>query len=282
MTARILARPARPEDKNSIIAFCQNTFSWGDYIAEVWDGWLNDATSHLIVGESDGQAVGVMHAQPIEGKVVWMEGMRVHPDFRRNGIAAKMDCAAREWAREHGCRLARLVTSAKNVNAQKAIDSFGYQLISRYNEWEAQPHLGELGRIATCTDSETLFEQWRAFPPRIAGQVLLPNQDWRWSYLTRARMIAALTDTQVRTVESGWMFTHHEQGDEWSTLLVHALVGDANALRELSLSARAEAEYRGIQRIEAILADHPVLNAALQETGYTQSGGMLVYEQILE
>lgn len=282
MTLQILARAARPEDKNAILAFCQNTFSWGDYIADAWEGWLNDATGRLVVGEADGQPVGVLHAQPIEASVVWLEGMRVHPDFRRQGIADAMDRAAREWARARGYRLARLVTSAKNLNAQRAIDSFGYHLLMRFNEWDAPAQAGESARVASLANLENLFAQWRIFPPRVAGQVLVPNRDWHWSYLTRARVNAALNAGEVRLAEPGWMLVHYEQGEDSRALIVHALVGDANAVRALASAARAEAEYRGFQRVEAIVADHPVLNNALAETGYTHSGGMLVYEQILE
>ena len=282
MTSPFYARPARSEDKAAILAFCQNTFSWGDYIADVWDGWLNDSTGCLIVGQADGQAVGVLHAQPIEGRVVWIEGLRVHPDFRRQGISSAMERAAREWARAQGYRFTRLVTSVKNVTAQQAIAAYGYHCIARFGEWDAPPQSGEPSRIALPSDDDTLFAQWGTFPPRVAGQVLLPNRDWRWSYLTRARMNAALNAGEVRTVERGWMLVHHEQGDDWSALIVHALVGDGDALRALALAARAEAGYRGFQRVELIVADHSLLNNVLTETGYNLAGGMLVYEQILE
>ena len=35
-------RPARPEDREAVLAFCMHTWDWGDYIESVWDEWLHD------------------------------------------------------------------------------------------------------------------------------------------------------------------------------------------------------------------------------------------------
>ncbi|MBI5304795.1 MAG: GNAT family N-acetyltransferase [Chloroflexi bacterium] len=281
MPPQIHARPARPEDKAPILAFCQNTFSWGDYISEAWDAWLADTTSCLIVGEADAQPVGILHVKPIEGGVMWMEGMRVHPEFRRQGVALTMDRVGCAWAREHGGRLARLATSRKNTVAQHAIEFLGYHVIARFNEWNADALPGECAHIAAASDANLLLMAWRDFAPRVAGNVLLPNRDWRWTYLTRARVQAALDAYQVRAVKSGWMFLHDEQGDDWRALIVHAFIGDAHALRQLALAARAEADHRDYRRVEIIVADHPLLNGVLQDAGYLCETGMLIYEKIL-
>lgn len=280
--SEIYARPARAQDRDAILAFCQHTFSWGDYIAEVWEHWLCDSTGLLIVSEIENQPVGLLHAQPIEGNVVWMEGMRVHPDFRRQGVSSAMNRLACQWARTNGCRIARLATSIKNETAQKSIASFGYQVVARFNEWSANALPGELAHIATLADLDALMALWRNSPPRTTGNVLLPNRDWRWAYLTRARMHHALASAQVRTVAQGWMLGHHEEGADWRTLIVHALVGDEPAIHTLATAARAEADYRGYPRVEAIVADTPLLNAALERAEYVCDGGMLIYEQILE
>ena len=30
-------RKAKPSDKKDVLEFCNTTFSWGDYISNVWD-----------------------------------------------------------------------------------------------------------------------------------------------------------------------------------------------------------------------------------------------------
>ena len=44
-------------DNNQILSFCEKTFSWGDYIHEVWDSWERD--DGLVIIEEDTIAVGM-------------------------------------------------------------------------------------------------------------------------------------------------------------------------------------------------------------------------------
>ena len=48
----IAIRNALGSDRNDILDFCKNTFSWGDYIDQVWDLWVNDSAGQLFVAES--------------------------------------------------------------------------------------------------------------------------------------------------------------------------------------------------------------------------------------
>ena len=44
-------RIARKSDRDDIMSFCNDTFSWGDYIAKVWDLWYTDRNGILFVAE---------------------------------------------------------------------------------------------------------------------------------------------------------------------------------------------------------------------------------------
>ena len=65
-------REATSSDKTQVLDFCKNTFSWGDYIAEVWDFWIKegnllvtDYTYHQIIEISSTgsfiRTIGVLH-----------------------------------------------------------------------------------------------------------------------------------------------------------------------------------------------------------------------------
>ncbi|CAG0946838.1 hypothetical protein ANRL1_03336 [Anaerolineae bacterium] len=278
---QVITRAARAEDKDAIVAFCQNTFSWGDYIPDVWDGWIADADGRLIVGIVDDKPVGLAHVKVLEGGVGWMEGMRVHPDFRRHGVSTAMDTAAHDFARTRGCRVARLVTSIKNIAAQKTIATQGYHCVAQFNEWLGEPTDSNRARIAVPDDADHILEMWGQFPVRAAGKVLLPNRDWRWTYLTRPRAQSQIAAGEVRVADHGWMFLLSFDGGDSSSLTIHALVGNQETACALALAARAEAAYRGYPRVEATIAEDVMLNDALTDAGFQREGGMLIYEQIL-
>jgi GNAT superfamily N-acetyltransferase len=85
--AHIEVRPAHPEDREPILAFCTQTWSWGDYIEYIWDEWLSNPNGQLLVATADNKPVGLAHMQMLDKANAWLEGLRVHPDYRHQGIA---------------------------------------------------------------------------------------------------------------------------------------------------------------------------------------------------
>ncbi|MDC8438309.1 MAG: GNAT family N-acetyltransferase, partial [Candidatus Nitrosotenuis sp.] len=53
-------RHVKNSDREQVLAFCQNTFSWGDYIQNVWDLWLSEGL--FIAAENKKAPVGICHA----------------------------------------------------------------------------------------------------------------------------------------------------------------------------------------------------------------------------
>ena len=75
--------------KNEILNFCRNTFSWGDYIHEVWDSWIEDGG--LVVFENNNTAIAICHAVKFETEgMLWIEGIRVKEEHRKKGIAIQL------------------------------------------------------------------------------------------------------------------------------------------------------------------------------------------------
>jgi N-acetylglutamate synthase-like GNAT family acetyltransferase len=106
----ITIRPAKKSDKDEILSFCINTFSWGDYINRVWDYWYAEKNGQLFVVESSGEKIAMSHVAICpEGKGIWLEGIRVHPDHRRSYIATMLLAKMLEYGRQKGAREASAV-----------------------------------------------------------------------------------------------------------------------------------------------------------------------------
>lgn len=275
----LAVRAARAEDKDTVLAFCQNTFQWGDYIPYVWDRWLDDPNGQLLVGVINAQPVSVMRVA-IHGTMAWFEGMRVHPDFRRQGLARATEAEGRAWARARGCRLARLATSVKNLAAQAMLHLSGYQRIAQFNEWEGEATPGDFAcaRLATEDHWQHLDALWRAAPLYAASRALVPDCNWHWTPLDEARWREHLRKNQVRRADNAFSILTAFDEHDWSVLALFALVGNEEEMYTLARAARHEAAYRGYPRVEAQIAEHPIANRALARAGFTPSGGMFIYE----
>src|SRR6266516_3832544 len=91
-------RPARPEDREAVLAFCQQTWEWGDYIEYVWDEWLNNPQGKLFVAIKGSRPVGVANMRMLNKTEAWFEGMRVDPTYRQHGIASAL--LMHNWPRQ--------------------------------------------------------------------------------------------------------------------------------------------------------------------------------------
>ena len=275
----IQVRAAGAADKDAVVAFCQNTFSWGDYIADAWERWLADPDGQMLVGLADERPVSVMHIALI-GDMAWMEGMRVHPDFRRHGIASKMEVAGRAFARGRGCRVARLATSMKNVAAQAMLDAIGYRHAAQFNEWETEsaPNDFSFARVATEDDAPHALALWRDSQARVASHAIVPDRHWRWTPLDETRVREHIHAGELRVASCGSSLLLAYDEHDWSGLSLLALVGDEETIHALALAARGEAAYRGYSHLEAQIAEYPAANRALERAGFTRGGGMFIYE----
>src|SRR2546425_463684 len=132
-------RPARSEDRDAVLAFCVHTWDWGDYIAYVWDEWLHDPQGLLLVATADGQPVGVAHLLMLNTSEAWLEGMRVDPDYRQQGIAAALNKEMLVEAMRRGATIARLITESANTAAIHLIERNYMRRVAVYAPFRAAP-----------------------------------------------------------------------------------------------------------------------------------------------
>ena len=83
---KLRIREANYLDKPSVLKFCKNTFSWGDYVEHVWDYWISEG--HLLLAQKS-EPVGICHAFYSDNQV-WIEGIRIELNSRRQNIASKL------------------------------------------------------------------------------------------------------------------------------------------------------------------------------------------------
>jgi GNAT superfamily N-acetyltransferase len=207
--------------------------------------------------------------------------MRVHPDFRRQKIGTKLDSAARQLARENGCRVARLVTSMKNIPAQATLDTEGYSRVAQFNEWETEPAPEDFSmlRVASDNDVHEILGRWRESEIYQASRAVVANRRWHWKEIDDARLRKHIAANEVRVAPGGFAIVCPLEEKDWNGLTIYALAGDKESMVAIARAVRGEAHYRGYSHVEASVAECAPLNASLQRAGYRTDGGLFLYEQ---
>lgn len=160
-------RSAQESDKNNVLVFCKDTFSWGDYIADVWDKWKSKGGLYVL--EKDGLVVGVYNVATFE-KESWIEGMRVHPQYRKKGFGTKMLTHAESIIQN---KIVRLIIESENQPSISLAESMGYHIEEKWRLYSTTPKKQDSSAtIATPStkldddiiDSSTYADSWKWFP----------------------------------------------------------------------------------------------------------------------
>ena len=129
-------RPALPSDKEPLMGFIKDVWGGHDYIPYVWDWWMKDPVAKMFVVEVDGVPVGMNRVRFLEDGSAWLEGVRVHPDFRGRGLATLLGENSMKVAREKGVRVFRLTSGSRNRLAHRQIARIEFEEISRYSAYQ--------------------------------------------------------------------------------------------------------------------------------------------------
>ncbi len=141
----------REEDRSAILAFCAHTWEWGDYIEQKWDEWLSDPAGVLLAAFLEERPVGIVHIQMLTETEAWLEGMRVDPYYRQQGIARRLSEEAMAEAMRRGATIIRLLTDSTNEASMRLFEQARFQPVGTFALYTAPP-LDAVPRSNTSLD----------------------------------------------------------------------------------------------------------------------------------
>ena len=154
-------RRLRSSDRNDVIEISSHIWEGHDYLSSVVDDWLRDSSSRFYGVEVGGRVVAVGRLRLVEdGRTGWMEGLRVHPDYRGRGFANDLTrCIVREGERL-GVERLRYTTSNENAASVKLANMAGFSRIltmavSWHHNLEQIPTLTEYPPIQKQSPART-------------------------------------------------------------------------------------------------------------------------------
>ena len=212
-------RPALARDKVAIAGFTRDTFSWGDYVADKFDEWIEDSSGQVIVAADDmDNAIAVSRVSLLSPAEAWFQGARVREDCRRQGIAGAMAEFGTRWARQRGALVGRLVIEHWNAAARAQVEREGFRAAG---DWvRAHRPLGAASPVpadnggrritameqlvpAPVAEAEPAFISWSSGPLARAARGLFAVA-WTWRRLIDTDLEAAGRHDGLWMVRSGW------------------------------------------------------------------------------
>lgn len=170
---QVKIRDALPSDKKTVLDFCKSTFSWGDYIHDVWDEWFDEG-NFFVLAENK-HPVAICHAFIIkDAKLVWIEGIRVDPNYRQKGYAKKLVAKAEDVARKNDCMLSTMLIESRNFKSFKLAKKLHYTRNKKWDYYFLGPKKCRYTNIQQAksskeiasylADSEFYIRSWRWLP----------------------------------------------------------------------------------------------------------------------
>lgn len=193
-----MIRKAQNSDKLSILKFCKNTFSWGDYIQDVWDYWLSEG--FLFVAEKS-IPLGICHAVFLKNQV-WIEGIRVDPQFRRQGIASKMIQKIESLAKQKKISLSLMLIASENKPSLSMAKILNYKIFQTWNFYSLFPKPNtnykiSFGNVINEKQFAHYVKSWRWIPlDQHNLEFLSSNNQIIYSGDDKNKTIAILEDSE--------------------------------------------------------------------------------------
>ncbi len=127
-------RIAAMDDMEDIAAISRTTWDGDDYLEKKALRWIRDRS--LYAGELDGVVVGTFRLSHMPQGVLWMEGLRVHKDYRNRGYGRQLADASFEVGKkiiENGkAKCMEFSTYFKNLESIHISVSQGFRVVNRF------------------------------------------------------------------------------------------------------------------------------------------------------
>src|SRR6266571_3992982 len=290
-----MIRPKRPEsnrvkiqkatavDKAPILEISKKIWNGHDYLPEVWDDWLADTDGRLIVATVNGRTVGVAHATLQTPDVAWLEGVRVHEQYRGHGIAGKLNKVLIEWARKRHARVARLCTGSSNQASKKHLERIHFPALQTFQRLDStRGLLAKPSGVKTPRGSAEKLWNWLSTSPEFAENRAMYSDGWTWHPLTpqafrknvgQGRVLVASKNRQP----SACCILL----DEDKIMTAGFVAGEPRDAGKLIRMLRYQIRRKGRGTLRVLLPLKSPMIQALEHSGFEKTAKIIVYEKFL-
>lgn len=233
-----MIRNATISDKKYVLNFCVNTFSWGDYIQDVWNYWLSEG--NLLLYEKK-TPVGICHVHNSDNQI-WIEGIRVDPVFRKQKIATSLVEYCEIIGRQNHALFSYMLIDTKNLASINMAKSLSYEIYQTWNFYSLLPNSNP-NNVVTFKKSLDL-QKFSSFV-----------KSWRWIPLDKKTLSSLCYENRIIQSEvdsdiSIAILTDSEHFDK--TLIVTLFPGSNNSIVRILSFLQDHAIKKNYERIQIL------------------------------
>ena len=268
-----MIRPARASDRAAIAAFTHDTFAWGDYVADEFEGWLRQPGSHMVVAvDEHDTAIAMSRGRLVSPTEAWFHAARVHPSWRGRGIAGDMANVLRRWAGEEGAIVGRLLIEDGNTASIRHVEKIGFRHVAGVVRCikpivDASPSPDGNGgrsvpsrlrpRRAHPADAAPALASWSVGELGRATRALAGGR-WTYAKLTVEHLVAAAKSGAFWEIGAGWAVGDRD-GETFDVGWLETQPEDATdllrALIDVAVRSGAESIAVWLPKVDWILRD---------------------------
>ena len=223
MTMTTKFRVATHHDKDYVLDMCKNTFRWGDYIDRVWDIWIREPNSTFLVAVNENnieKPIAIVHGILIPEKIVWIEGIRVHPKYRSQKLATNMYLHILDYARKKGALYSSAIVSINNDASKGLMEKLGFKMISKWTYISIKPivfpdldnAIADKSKVAKLSEYQQILNFLNQPDIFKLTRKKFVNS-WRWHDLTEDRLKKMINNKQVIIFDNN--YNHNNKDNDY-------------------------------------------------------------------
>ena len=276
----VVCRPALKQDTAEVLEISSHIWDGNDYIPSIWDEWLADPDGLLGVAEYHGRVVGVFKLTKFQDNEWYMEGLRVHPDYRDRGIASHIHHYVLETWRRMGSGTIRLVTGSYNEKVHRMCEETGFTRVAEFIPYRAPRMPGEKGIFTQIKIDEAskVFDFVLSSPCHGLSRGLV-NLGWVYANPQLKHIQEAAKEKHAWWWKNGRGFISiwEDEDDGDREPGIEFIACNLNDLTEILIGYRQLMGELGYASPGWVAPNHPEVLSSLGEAGFERSWDMSLY-----
>jgi GNAT superfamily N-acetyltransferase len=267
-------RPATMADEAAVGAISAQIWDGEDYVPETFADWVADSIGAFTLAFAGPELAGFSKLTELGPGEWWLEGLRVAPAFRGQGVARALHFRGVELADELGWGTLRFATSAKNLPIHHLAAESGFHYVNEHALADC-PAGGPLPpTLQPIAPAE--YERWRdqlLKSPQFAALGGLMEDTWQWLEIER-RLPSLLAERRLYWWRDAGLVIVHELPDE-PFMWVNYVDAPTAEWPALFAALPALAAALGLPRVKMKPPAEPAWRDALSAAGWEVEEGVL-------